>query len=110
MSWPPRHACLIAAPAVCGHSEAGGRQSRSSDVVDDDDKRTFTDSDRAALQDLLEEADFKRKLAKRAAARRETIKTWTQWAGTATAVLVFGRDAITWALTLLKSWLSGGIP
>jgi anti-sigma factor RsiW len=76
----------------------------------DDDKRPFTESDRVALDELLDEAHFKRQLAKRAAARRETIKTWSQWAGTATALLVFGRDAIAWGLTLLKSWLNGGTP
>ena len=67
----------------------------------------LTDSERAALDEWRAERDFERKLAERAARRRESVKVWTQWIATVVGLLAVGREAITWAAAYIKAWLLG---
>lgn len=67
----------------------------------------WTDSDRAALREIIEERDFD----KRAEARRDriiaSVKGWALWFGAVIGGFILTKDAIAGAWTWFKHWVSG---
>ena len=71
----------------------------------------FSDSDRARLDELLEDRQFKLRLAEHEAdrkrARNESIRIWAQVLASVILAASTLRDGIPWLLAHLKSWLGG---
>lgn len=64
----------------------------------------FSDSDRARLNELLEDEEFRRRLEERHKKRVEAVKAWATWLITVTAALSLIKDAAAAFIRHAADW------
>ena len=72
------------------------------------EKPDFSESDRAALETLLREREFERRLAERRKTIRDGIKNGSQLITAVALVFTLGRDVLGLAWEWIKQSLNGG--
>jgi hypothetical protein len=75
--------------------------------VQDDKRPDFSESDRAKLDQMLDEAEFQKRLDDRHKRRMEGVRTWATWLITVVAALSLIKDAAAALVKHLSDWLGG---
>jgi hypothetical protein len=65
----------------------------------------FSESDRAKLDQLLDDEQFKRRLEEHHVKRREAVRTWATWLITIVAALSLIRDAGAALIKHVSEWI-----
>jgi hypothetical protein len=67
----------------------------------------FSDSDRAKLDQMLDDAEFQRRLDERHRKRMESVKTWATWLITVAAAISLIKDAAAALFKHAAEWIGG---
>ena len=65
----------------------------------------FSESDRAMLDEMLDDAEFRRRLDARHKARMEAVRTWATWLITVVAAASLVKDAAAALVKHVADWL-----